>query len=481
MMRWVIIAWLALAGAARAQASGTAPDQAHEQAHEQARQQAREAFARAIALSDQQRPKEALVELERAYQLSPHYAVLYNLGKTYAALDMPLEAIDALERYLSEGGDRIELARRAQVEALVGHERTRVASLALDVAPAGAAIAIDARAIGKAPLAAPVLLIDGEHTVHVALEGYAPFSERVAVSAGQRSVLHVRLATEARGTLAELGLLALRCDLPDVRIALGERTLETTPLRAPLALPAGAHTLALSRKGYRTQQLAVDVRGSALTQATCALAPVDPLPADAGQLAIAVSEPGATIAIDGAPAAPSARLPAGRHRIEVRRTGFMPHVEDITLGAGEALGLRAELRPEPAYRLDYEARAHAQRTWAFVLGGAGIALTGAAATILIWNESRYADWRNEDEALTRALESGAGDPDDLERRQALNNDALTSIQRWEVAAVGTGVAGLLLGAAGAVLFFTGDDPDRYAALELKAAPGAVALFARGAL
>jgi tetratricopeptide (TPR) repeat protein len=83
---------------------------------------------------------QARESFEEAYRLSPHYLVLYNLGR--ASLDLgDLEAARAyFERYLEEGGGRITPTERRRIEALLPATRPKSAKgsddpLAVPVAP----------------------------------------------------------------------------------------------------------------------------------------------------------------------------------------------------------------------------------------------------------------------------------------------------------------------------------------------------------
>jgi hypothetical protein len=49
--------------------------------------------------------KLALVQFEGSYDLAPHYKVLYNIGQIALELHEWNKAKNALERYLSEGGN----------------------------------------------------------------------------------------------------------------------------------------------------------------------------------------------------------------------------------------------------------------------------------------------------------------------------------------------------------------------------------------
>jgi tetratricopeptide (TPR) repeat protein len=80
------------------------------------RAEAKKHFDRAMELNEDGQVAEAVIELKRCYELSPHHTVLYNLGQAYIVLARPVEAVAALQRYLEEGGKAIKPARRTEVE-----------------------------------------------------------------------------------------------------------------------------------------------------------------------------------------------------------------------------------------------------------------------------------------------------------------------------------------------------------------------------
>jgi tetratricopeptide (TPR) repeat protein len=92
----------------------------------QERAAARGHFNRGLELAKAGSYESALAEFEQAYQLSPHFSVLYNIGQAELALERPESAVETLRRYLAEGADRIEPARRAEVESTIATELERL-------------------------------------------------------------------------------------------------------------------------------------------------------------------------------------------------------------------------------------------------------------------------------------------------------------------------------------------------------------------
>ena len=71
------------------------------------RGEARAHYARGLELAGQNGYEGALREFNAAYAISPQFAVLFNIGQAHIALGHTIEAIAALTRYLTDGGDWI--------------------------------------------------------------------------------------------------------------------------------------------------------------------------------------------------------------------------------------------------------------------------------------------------------------------------------------------------------------------------------------
>src|SRR5262245_19447217 len=77
-----------------------------------ARADARSHYERGVRLVEERSYQATLGEFELANQKSPHFAVLYNSGLCQVALGRPLEAVEALTKYLKDGGPEVPAARR---------------------------------------------------------------------------------------------------------------------------------------------------------------------------------------------------------------------------------------------------------------------------------------------------------------------------------------------------------------------------------
>ncbi len=150
-------------------------------------------YARGIELANRGFYQAALEQFTAAYATSPNFAVLYNIGQAQVALGRPVEAIDSLSSYLSEGEARIPPPRRAQVQAQIGLLESRLATLSIASDIPGVAIRIDGRDIGRTPLFQPIRLAAGTHTITGSLEGHPEDTRVVTLGEGVRQRLELTL------------------------------------------------------------------------------------------------------------------------------------------------------------------------------------------------------------------------------------------------------------------------------------------------
>ncbi len=145
----------------------------------------------------------ALIEFRRANEIAPNYRVLYNIGQASFQLHDYAEAKAFFEQYLREGGDEIDEARRAEVEAELATLAQYVSELSIEVNVEGAEVSVDEQVVGTSPLYEPVSLSAGRRRVQAQLEGYAPVERVVDLAGGETQTLEldlVPLAADANPT-----------------------------------------------------------------------------------------------------------------------------------------------------------------------------------------------------------------------------------------------------------------------------------------
>ncbi|MBI2391581.1 MAG: hypothetical protein HYV09_18480 [Deltaproteobacteria bacterium] len=171
-----------------AMVSAAAPTRADKPSPSEAQKaEARARYERGLKLYEQGAFDAALVEMRRAYELSPSYKILYNLGLIHRQLNDHAAALEAFREYLAEGGKKLDPKRRAEVEKAVKELEPLVATVTIEVDVVGAEITIDDAVVGTSPLAHPVLVNAGKRKIAAKLAG-KPAATRVLTMAGSDTV-----------------------------------------------------------------------------------------------------------------------------------------------------------------------------------------------------------------------------------------------------------------------------------------------------
>src|SRR5262245_61102519 len=131
---------------------------------------------------DGARYEEAYREFKVAYADSPSWKILGNLGITAMKLERDGEAIEAFEKYLSQGGQQIDAGERSQMESDLLTTKAGVVNVSITVSPAGATITDERQPLTGRPVtnrydvaADGVLHIGmrrGRHKITASLDGH---------------------------------------------------------------------------------------------------------------------------------------------------------------------------------------------------------------------------------------------------------------------------------------------------------------------
>jgi hypothetical protein len=135
----------------------------------------------------------AVIEFERAYELVPNYRVLYNIGQVRIQLGRYAKAKKALEEYLEKGGDEIKQQRKDAVKSDLEMLAGRTALLTIITNEPGADIVLDSLVVGQSPLAGPLLVDAGEHTLEVRKPGYYPKGSQVKLAGREETTVTVEI------------------------------------------------------------------------------------------------------------------------------------------------------------------------------------------------------------------------------------------------------------------------------------------------
>jgi hypothetical protein len=150
---------------------------------------AQAAFENGKKLVDEGKFALAADAFREAHRLRPSWKILYNIGQCEMMAKRHALALEAFERYLTEGGDEIKKDRRDEVLADVVRLRAMVGFVDVRAA-AGAMVTVDGVERGRAPLPGPITVEAGvEHRVLAARAGAVSLDRIVRVSGGQTLVV----------------------------------------------------------------------------------------------------------------------------------------------------------------------------------------------------------------------------------------------------------------------------------------------------
>src|SRR6478609_8196220 len=113
-----------------------------------AKAEARERFDRGLKLFETGDNAAALAEFKRAYDLVPNLVVLYNVGLVYAAMNRPVEAVDALDLALADGGAKLASEDQRQKARQVRDEQSSRVARVMVISDRPATIELDGVEVG---------------------------------------------------------------------------------------------------------------------------------------------------------------------------------------------------------------------------------------------------------------------------------------------------------------------------------------------
>jgi hypothetical protein len=179
---WVAVTWLITGVAARAAENQDQP--------------AKEAYGRGKAAFAEGRFDEAAKEFREANRLKPSWRIYYNIAQAEAAGKRYGLALEAFEKYLSEGGDDVEAERQSEVLSEVARLRNLVGYIKVS-APEGTTVAVDGELRGTAPIFRELpVAASVRHTVTATAEGAVVGEETVQVSGGRTVQVALTAKTE---------------------------------------------------------------------------------------------------------------------------------------------------------------------------------------------------------------------------------------------------------------------------------------------
>jgi tetratricopeptide (TPR) repeat protein len=92
-------------------------------------------FDRGLSLFDEGDNAGALAEFKQVYSTLPNPVVLYNIGLVYAAMQRPVEAVDALKQVVGEPS--LSPGQHQRAQSTLSDQEARIGRLSITTVPAG--------------------------------------------------------------------------------------------------------------------------------------------------------------------------------------------------------------------------------------------------------------------------------------------------------------------------------------------------------
>jgi hypothetical protein len=440
--------------------------------------EAAQRFDRGLELFDQGDNAGALAEFKRTYEILPNPVVLYNIGLVYAAMNRPVEAVDALDQAVASGGLSAKQLERGK--QTLADQKARIGRLTVTTTPDGAHVEVDNVEVATTPLAQPIRISEGSHIIGAVAEGYAPARKEVVIAGNADASLHLDLVPTQGKQLANLTVRGTE----GAELRVDNEVLGKTPLETSITLVAGHHVVELRRPGYSTARREVDVGEGATGEIDVQLA-IDPitLSTEGATLALDASEPNADLTVDGEHKGvyrDPLRLPRGPHHLTVMAAGFIPVDRNVDLDPGQTNVVHVQLEPTPEKRAAVMSNARFHSTWGWIGVISGAAIAGGGVALFAVGSSQKSDASNQINALNQKIvddvapcDQSSGYAAEMGQPKAMRDsylcdkafsDAQNKYNNGKtletVGYVGMGVGGAVL-ITGVVLLLTGEDASKY--------------------
>ncbi|HLK41390.1 MAG TPA: PEGA domain-containing protein [Polyangiaceae bacterium] len=300
---------------------------------------ARHAWDAAKQLAGASDYKGALVEFQRAYEISHNPRVLYNVGVTEKLLTHYARAVDAWDKELKEGTGQLSGAEVQELNNAISIVKQFVTTIEVTSNEPDATLYIDDYAVGKTPFLGPVRIDVGKHTLKLTKEGFADASQPVDVAAGVKTPVFFTIEPLHKASLVTVTVSGA----PSATIFVDGRDVGPAPFKGELS--ADRHTIEARSPGFVTVGQTVDVQFRQPTTLSLTLSPER----HEGRLRITAPE-GAEISVDekavGAGTWEGVVSTTGGHQLVVRKPGYQAYSTEVFVADDQVREVNVPLNKE---------------------------------------------------------------------------------------------------------------------------------------
>ncbi len=210
---------------------------------------AKEAYEAAVVLLNNKDCGRAVAKYRQAYDLSKDPRLLFNIAVCDRDLRAYAQMQSLLLRYEREAGAEMSAEQRADVEAALAAIHNLVGTVHLTVSEEGAEVSVDSELVGTTPLATPLVVDLGQHTLSVKKAGFDPAERTIEIPGGNETSLEIALVPRPRPAV-----LRVAAD-PSATIVIDRKEIVHGSFDGALA--PGAHEVQVTEAGKKDYQTRV--------------------------------------------------------------------------------------------------------------------------------------------------------------------------------------------------------------------------------
>lgn len=206
------------------------------------------------------------------------------------------------------------------------------ADVSISSDPAGATLSIDDKPLGITPFSGEV--IQGQRDVRLSLDGYKPWQRTLKVVAGEALELPPVILAKADG------YVSITTDPAGAAITIDKLYKGTSPLRSAIE-PDEQHQVSIIKEGYAAASRTVTAASGKTQTLNVELTP------ELAQVEVISTPQGAELFIDGVArgsANQTLKLPTHKHRLEIRKPGYVSYSTDVTPRKGIRKRIKVRLK-----------------------------------------------------------------------------------------------------------------------------------------
>lgn len=300
-------------------------------------QAARKDWDAANDLYDAQDFAGALVEFQRAYDLSKDPRVLFNIAVCQKNLRHYAKAIHAFKHELAEGGSKLDAKDTKEIEDAIALLEQYVSTLDVKSNEDSVQIFIDGDPAGKTPYDKPIEVDVGQHSVTARKDSFKePAPQVVSVARGVPSSLTFKLEPETVKTIVTVTASGAQ----RASIWIDGTDMGPSPFKGEVTL--GRHTFEARALGFNTASQTSEVSSRDPMNLVLALSEAR----HEGHVHVIAKPSGAMIEIDHKVVGTNeweGVLSTGGHQLRITKAGYSDWSTDISIADDQTRTIDQEL------------------------------------------------------------------------------------------------------------------------------------------